>query len=172
MFRRLLRVSRRNSLFLFGARGTGKTTYIGEAFDADASWYVDLLDPEVEDRYRRSPGRLEGEVRALPAAVEWILIDEVQRVPRLLDVAHRLIESTGKRFVLTGSSGRKLRSAGPPICLPGERSCTTYTRLPFRSCRTLSFLTTPCTGGRCRRSTHWRAERRSTRTFGRMHSLT
>ena len=109
MFRRLLRVSRRNSFFLFGARGTGKTTYIGEAFDADASWYVDLLDPEVEDRYRRSPARLEGEVRALPAAVEWILIDEVQRAPRLLDVAHRLIESTGKRFVLTGSSGRKLR---------------------------------------------------------------
>ena len=109
MFRRLLRVSRRNSFFLFGARGTGKTTYIGEAFDAEASWYVDLLDPEVEDRYRRSPARLEGEVRALPAAVEWILIDEVQRAPRLLDVAHRLIESTGKRFVLTGSSGRKLR---------------------------------------------------------------
>ena len=41
--------------------------------------------------------------------MEWILIDEVQRVPRLLDVAHRLIESTGRRFVLTGSSGRKLR---------------------------------------------------------------
>ena len=109
MFRRLLRVSRSNSFFLFGARGTGKTTYIGEAFDPDASLYVDLLDPEVEDRYRRSPGRLESEVRALPASVEWILIDEVQRAPRLLDVAHRLIESTGRRFVLTGSSGRKLR---------------------------------------------------------------
>ena len=46
---------------------------------------------------------------ALPASVEWILIDEVQRAPRLLDVVHRLIESTGKRFVLTGSSARKLR---------------------------------------------------------------
>ena len=109
MFRRLLRVSRSNSFFLFGARGTGKTTYVGDAFDPDASWYVDLLDPEVEDRYRRRPGRLESEVRALPASVQWILIDEVQRAPRLLDVVHRLIESTGKRFVLTGSSGRKLR---------------------------------------------------------------
>jgi predicted AAA+ superfamily ATPase len=109
MFRRILRVSRGNSFFLFGARGTGKTTYIGQAFDADASWYVDLLDPEVEDRYRRRPGRLESEVRALPASVRWILIDEVQRAPRLLDVVHRLIESTGKRFVLTGSSARKLR---------------------------------------------------------------
>ncbi|MDE0027725.1 MAG: AAA family ATPase [Spirochaetaceae bacterium] len=109
MFRRLLQVSRRNSFFLFGARGTGKTTYIGQAFDPDASWYVDLLDPEVEDRYRRRPGLLESEVRALPETVGWILIDEVQRAPRLLDVVHRLIESTGKRFVLTGSSGRKLR---------------------------------------------------------------
>ena len=109
MFRRLLQVSRGNSFFLFGARGTGKTTYIGEAFDPDASLYLDLLDPEVEDRYRRRPGRLDSEVRALPAAVEWILIDEVQRAPRLLDVVHRLIEGTGKRFVLTGSSGRKLR---------------------------------------------------------------
>ena len=109
MFRRLLQVSRSNSFFLFGARGTGKTTYIGEAFDPDAALYVDLLDPEVEDRYRRRPGRLDSEVRALPTTVEWILIDEVQRAPRLLDVVHRLIEGTGKRFVLTGSSGRKLR---------------------------------------------------------------
>ena len=109
MFGRLLQVSRGNSFFLFGARGTGKTTYIRQAFDPGASWYVDLLDPEVEDRYRRRPGLLESEVRALPASVEWILIDEVQRAPRLLDVVHRLIESTGKRFVLTGSSGRKLR---------------------------------------------------------------
>ena len=63
----------------------------------------------MEDRYRRSPSRLESQVGALPPSVEWILIDEVQRAPRLLDVAHRLIENTGKRFVLTGSSGRKLR---------------------------------------------------------------
>ena len=109
MFRRLLQVSRSNSFFLFGARGTGKTTYVGQAFDPGASWYVDLLDPEVEDRYRRRPGRLESEVMGLPASVEWILIDEVQLAPRLLDVVHRLIESTGKRFVLTGSSARKLR---------------------------------------------------------------
>ena len=109
MFPRLLETSRRNSFFLFGARGTGKTTYVRDAFDPAASLYVDLLDPEVEDRYRRSPSRLESQVGALPPSVEWILIDEVQRAPRLLDVAHRLIESTGKRFVLTGSSGRKLK---------------------------------------------------------------
>ncbi|MDE0362522.1 MAG: ATP-binding protein, partial [Rhodospirillaceae bacterium] len=109
MFDRLLQTTRSNSFFLFGARGTGKTTYIRHAFDPDTSLYVDLLDPEIEDAYRRTPHRLEHQVLALPDAVEWVLIDEVQRAPRLLDVVHRLIESTGKRFVLTGSSGRKLR---------------------------------------------------------------
>ena len=109
MFRRLLQTTRHNSFFLFGARGTGKTTWVRDAFDPDESMYVDLLDPATEDSYRRSPNRLERQVRALSSRVEWILIDEVQRAPRLLDVVHRLIESTGKRFVLTGSSGRKLR---------------------------------------------------------------
>ncbi len=109
MFSRLLQPTRRRSFFLFGARGTGKTTWMRDAFPPDASLYLDLLDPEVEDRYRRTPGRLEPQVRALPDSVEWVLIDEVQRAPRLLDVVHRLIENTGKRFVLTGSSARKLR---------------------------------------------------------------
>ena len=109
MFPRLLQTTRRQSFFLFGARGTGKTTYIRDAFEPAASLYLDLLDPETEDLYRRTPNRLEQQVRALPGSVQWILIDEVQRAPRLLDVAHRLIESTEKRFVLTGSSARKLR---------------------------------------------------------------
>ena len=109
MFRRILKTSQRSSFFLFGARGTGKTTYIQDVFNPNASLYLDMLDPEMEDLYARNPGRLEQQVRALPDAVEWILIDDVQRAPRLLDVVHRLIESTGKRFVLTGSSSRKLR---------------------------------------------------------------
>ena len=109
MFRRLLQITRRNSFFLFGARGTGKTTYIRNAFTPDAVLYIDLLDAEIEDAYRRTPQRLERQIRALPQTVEWVLIDEVQRAPRLLDVVHRLIERTEKRFVLTGSSSRKLR---------------------------------------------------------------
>ena len=109
MFRRLLQTTRQNSFFLFGARGTGKTTYIRNAFNPDAVLYLDLLDAEIEDAYRRTPQRLERQIRALPQTVEWVLIDEVQRAPRLLDVVHRLIERTAKRFVLTGSSSRKLR---------------------------------------------------------------
>ena len=57
------------SFFLFGARGTGKTTWMRDAFDPDASLYLDLLDPEVEDLYRRTPSRLEQQVRALPDSV-------------------------------------------------------------------------------------------------------
>ncbi len=109
MFRRILQISKRSSFFLFGARGTGKTTYIQDAFKPGESLYLDLLNPETEDLYARRPGRLAQQARALPDSVEWILIDEVQRAPRLLDVVHNLIESTGKRFALTGSSGRKLR---------------------------------------------------------------
>ena len=109
MFKRLLKTNHTRSFFLFGARGTGKTTWLRQTFGADRSLYLDLLDPEVEDRYRRSPGRLEQQVRALPESVEWVLVDEIQRAPRLLDVVHRLIESTDKRFALTGSSARKLR---------------------------------------------------------------
>ena len=107
MFPRIPQTSPSRSFFLFGARGTGKTTYIKDRFDPDTSMYVDLLDPELEDAYRRSPQRLENQVRALPDTVEWVLIDEVQRAPRLLDIVLRLIESSEKRFVLTGSSRRK-----------------------------------------------------------------
>ncbi len=109
MFRRLLKTTRSHSFFLFGARGTGKTTYIKDSFDPDTSLYVDLLDPEIEDAYHRMPKRFENQVRALPDTIKWVLIDEVQRAPRLLDIVHRLIESTDKRFVLTGSSSRKLQ---------------------------------------------------------------
>ena len=58
----------------------------------------------------------------MPSRVEWILIDEVQRAPRLLDVTHRLIESTGKRFVLTGSSGQEAQAGASNLLgRPGLR---------------------------------------------------
>ncbi len=109
MYSRILAPNQRHSFFLFGARGTGKTTWLRNAFRPEQSLYVDLLDPEEADRYLRNPGRLENRIATLPDAVEWVLLDEVQRVPRLLDVVQRLIETGSRRFALTGSSGRKLR---------------------------------------------------------------
>jgi uncharacterized protein len=112
MFRRLLKTTEQNSFFLFGARGTGKTTYIKDLFHGNNQLYIDLLDPISEDAYARNPRLLEEEVLALPASTGWIIIDEVQKVPKLLDVVHKLIESTRFQFVLTGSSSRKLMHGG------------------------------------------------------------
>ena len=101
------------SHFLFGPRGTGKSTFLRQAFP-DALW-VDLLTPEVAQRYAARPGRL----RALldgERDADVVVIDEVQKVPALLDVVHQTIERRGRRaaprFVLTGSSSRKLRRTG------------------------------------------------------------
>jgi uncharacterized protein len=130
MFKRVLNTTKNNSFFLFGARGTGKTTYLKDIFDPGESMYIDLLEPATEDLYIRNPDRLEQHVSALPAKVEWILIDEIQKVPRLLDVAHMLIEATGKKFVLTGSSGRKLKR-GATNLLAGR--AFVYNLHPFTS---------------------------------------
>jgi predicted AAA+ superfamily ATPase len=97
----------RTSFFLFGPRGTGKSTWIRERFD-DAL-VINLLATEEMLRYEREPSRLRPEVLAQPRN-RWIVLDEVQRVPRILDEVHFLMEEKGyKRFALTGSSARKLK---------------------------------------------------------------
>ena len=108
MFARMLRRPR-TSCFLFGPRGTGKSTWIGRHF-ADARLY-DLLDTTEALRLAREPATLFREAATLSAG-DWVVIDEVQRVPDLLDEVHRLIETRGLRFVLSGSSARKLRRGG------------------------------------------------------------
>jgi predicted AAA+ superfamily ATPase len=108
MFQRLIRPSKSYSFFLFGARGTGKSTYLSQHFRENA-WYLDFLDPEVEDGYAKDPKRLELELLSLKKRPEWVILDEIQRVPKLLDLVHRLIESHRQKFILTGSSARKLK---------------------------------------------------------------
>ncbi len=114
MFQRLLKPLKSSSFFLFGARGSGKSTFVLKQFlpplDPSQFLMIDLLDPEQEDRYARDPKFLERSLDSRARPPQWIVIDEVQRVPRLLDLAHRLIESKGCKFILTGSSARKLRS--------------------------------------------------------------
>lgn len=100
---------RGQSAFLWGARKTGKTTLLRMQFPR--SPVFDLLDTRLLLEFTRSPWALTGRLRAL----EWdahdgpIIIDEVQKVPSLLDEVHRLIESDGLGFVLCGSSARKLK---------------------------------------------------------------
>jgi len=95
------------SFFLFGPRGTGKSTLLAERFTS--SQVIDLLDPETFQSLSAAPSRLTGFVDGNPQVSRWI-IDEVQRVPDLLPLVHQLIEKRKNLvFVLTGSSARKLR---------------------------------------------------------------
>jgi uncharacterized protein len=96
-----------SSFFLFGPRGTGKSTWVRENFRE--AFVVNLLPAETMLRYQRNPSLFRAEVLAQPRD-RWIVVDEVQRVPNLLDEVHYLMEEKGyKRFVLTGSSARKLK---------------------------------------------------------------
>ncbi len=75
--------------------------------ESNHNFYINLLKPKLEDHYRRNPESLKNEIQG--QNFEWVIIDEVQKVPALLDVVHDLIEETGQKFILTGSSARKLK---------------------------------------------------------------
>jgi predicted AAA+ superfamily ATPase len=97
----------RNAFFLFGPRGTGKSTWLRNSLEEP--WVLNLLPAETNLRYGRMPGLLRAEVLTQPKT-RWLVIDEVQRVPALLDEVHFLMEEHGyKKFCLTGSSARKLK---------------------------------------------------------------
>lgn len=97
------------SFFLFGPRGTGKSTWLRQAL-GDAP-RLDLLDASLFLELTRDPHRLEAIVGNRPAQT-WVVLDEIQKVPALLDEVHRLIEARRWRFALCGSSARKLRRGG------------------------------------------------------------
>lgn len=108
MYSRLLTPPVQNSFFLFGPRGTGKTTWVKNTFPN--ALYFDLLNAETYNYFLVNPTRLE---KSIPAAFSgWIVIDEIQKIPQLLDEVHRLIETKRYVFILTGSSARKLRRGG------------------------------------------------------------
>jgi len=101
------------SFFLFGPRGTGKSTYLKKHFQ-DALW-IDLLKPDEFRRFSAKPERLIELVYANPEKRN-IVIDEIQKVPDLLPAIHSLIEEKSNRtFILTGSSARKLKRSGTDL---------------------------------------------------------
>lgn len=100
------------SAFLWGPRQTGKSTLVRRVF-GDAAPRYDLLLSEEFERLNRRPSLLREEVRARPPAPGTpVIVDEVQKVPALLDEVHWLIENMGVSFILCGSSPRKLRRGG------------------------------------------------------------
>lgn len=109
----------RKSHFLLGPRQTGKTTLIRNQLPGAVVY--DLLDSSVFLALSQNPGRMAEE---LAPQTELVAIDEIQRLPELLNEVHRLIEGRGMRFLLTGSSARKLRRGG--VNLLGGRARTKY----------------------------------------------
>lgn len=107
---RSCKLPKAHSFFLFGARGTGKSTLIRNLFPQ--ALVIDLLIPEVEDQLSRSPSFLLEQLHQLQRSdptQQWIFIDEVQKVPALLDIVHKPIEEKHFEFALSGSSSRKLK---------------------------------------------------------------
>lgn len=99
------------SCFFWGARKTGKSTYLKEKF-LD-SMYIDLLQADIYQHYFKNPQRLREEIRACSGNVSIIILDEVQKVPLLLDEVHYLIESNKDlQFILCGSSSKRLKATG------------------------------------------------------------
>ena len=141
MFDRTLKLSKlleAKSFFLFGPRATGKSTLIAQQLP-DARVY-DLLDARVFGRLARRPRLIEEEHQA----GRVVAIDEIQKMPSLLDEVHRLIERRGIRFLLTGSSARiryervtTHATLGVLACVSGSlRAFASIPRSHERACRT------------------------------------
>ena len=100
---------REDSMFLWGPRQTGKSTLLKQLFP-DAPYY-DLLKSEVYTLYKMKPSRLRDECMMMDEG-EVVIIDEVQKIPELLDEVHWLMVNRGIHFILCGSSARKLKRSG------------------------------------------------------------
>ena len=114
MFPRELQLPENSNFFLFGARGTGKSTLLRQKFGIQNCLNFDLLNLDLEMSLARDPMNLAKQVLALPPAISHVILDDVQKLPKLLDVVHYLVESqkVPQVFVLTGSSARKLKRGG------------------------------------------------------------
>ena len=102
----------KTSFFLFGPRGTGKSTYVKSLINND-TLYVDFLDPDSFRTYSAFPETLIKTVNAVNP--DQVIIDEVQKVPQVLDVVHKIMEERKIRFILTGSGARKLKKTGADL---------------------------------------------------------
>ena len=107
-YRRLFALPK-TSFFLLGMRGSGKSTLIAELLPG--ARVVNLLDERLYQLYLSRPGAFAEDISAVPAG-GWVVVDEVQRLPNLLNEVHRFIEEKKLKFALLGSSARKLRRSG------------------------------------------------------------
>lgn len=113
MFKRRLELPKNKSFFLFGPRQTGKSTLLRKTFSERETIYYDLLKSDEYTRLAAKPSLFREEVLARDKNKEYVIVDEVQRVPQLLDEVQSIMTSSGKPpiFCLSGSSARKLKRA-------------------------------------------------------------
>jgi predicted AAA+ superfamily ATPase len=136
----------KQSFFLFGPRGTGKSTWTSLA--VPGAHRVDLLDEATYQTFLAAPVLLADELRALPVG-SWVVLDEVQRLPGLLNQVHRFIEERRLNFALCGSSARQLKRAGTNLLAGRALRLEMHPFLPeelrddFSLERALSFGTLP-----------------------------
>lgn len=126
-------LERGKSILLLGPRQTGKTTLIQQQIQPDINY--SFVQASVRQRYEQNPVLLEQEleqqVKAYPKA-PIIFIDEVQKVPRVMDIAQHLIDNKLAKFILTGSSARKLKTGHDINLLPGRVVSLTMTPLLYQ----------------------------------------
>lgn len=111
MYKRIFDIENKldEGMFLFGARQTGKSTLLKEHFKG--AIYFDLLNPRVRTAFKRNPNSLWEALQDKPSGT-LVIVDEIQKVPELLDVVHSLMVERGLFFILSGSSARKLKRSG------------------------------------------------------------
>ncbi|OGI20783.1 MAG: hypothetical protein A3B68_09615 [Candidatus Melainabacteria bacterium RIFCSPHIGHO2_02_FULL_34_12] len=110
MIKRFLKLPLNKSCFIFGPRQVGKSTFLKDFFKKESFAYYDLLKTSEYMKFSTNPGVLSKEIEALNQNIKCIIIDEIQRVPDLLNEIHRIIEERKSlHFFLSGSSARKLK---------------------------------------------------------------
>ncbi len=130
MIQRHCKLSNTNSFFLFGPRSGGKTTLLKKLFDPEDTLFVDLLSIETFDEFLLDPTRFQALINTPEHINKRVVIDEIQRLPRLLDIVHMEIQKERRQFVLTGSSSRRLKQKGTNL-LAGR--AWVYNLYPFSS---------------------------------------
>ncbi|MBI2606297.1 MAG: ATP-binding protein [Deltaproteobacteria bacterium] len=100
------------SYFLFGPRGVGKSTWLQNQYSENEIIYLDLLDPDLYEDLLFNPGRFQQIISSPENLKKIVVVDEVQKLPKLLDVVHLEIQRKKRQFILTGSSSRKLKQKG------------------------------------------------------------
>ena len=111
MYKRIFDIENKldEGMFLFGARQTGKSTLLKERFKG--AIYYDLLNPSIRRAFKVNPNSFWDALQDKPAGT-LVIVDEIQKVPELLDVVHSLMVDKGLFFILSGSSARKLKRSG------------------------------------------------------------